>query len=181
MKYIKKWKIFETITVKKEPTIYEILTHQTTFEDREFNPLLLTEDFIEGVKQYLYDLSEEDNCDVEISFTRTIPQFKIKRTLGATDLLIINIKPQENDWWRTAEPGSFSLKTQATKRNYINKEILEDTAFGLENFAKEYDLEVGICWSYLPFSSVETYFKYRSNLEHLTDVTIILFKSETPT
>lgn len=177
MKYIKKWKIFEAITVKKEPTIYEILTHQTTFEDREFNPLLLTEDFIEGVKQYLYDLSEEDNCDVEISFKRTIPQFKIKRTLGATDLLIINIK---TDWWRTLGPG-FSLKTQAKKRNHINKEILEDTAFGLENYAKEYDLEVGICWSYLPFSSVEEFFKYRSNLEHLTDVTIILFKSETPT
>ena len=178
MKYIKNWKIFESIKIESVPTIYQIHTHQTTFADKEFNPELLSDDFIEGVKYPLYELS--DDCDIEISFKRTIPGFKKvvwlrksekqkpKREIGVTDLMVIGIRPQDTNW-------SERPRTQATKRNYINNKILEDTAYEIRSLVGEYDLEVAICQSYLPFSSIEDFFKYRSNTEHLTDVTIIVF------
>jgi len=166
MKYIKNCKIFESIKIESVPTIYQIHTHQTTFADKEFNPELLSDDFIEGVKYPLYELS--DDCDIEISFKRAIPAFKPKREIGVTDLMVIGIRPQDTNW-------SERPRTQATKRNYINNKILEDTAYEIRSLVGEYDLEVAICQSYLPFSSIEDFFKYRSNTEHLTDVTIIVF------
>ena len=171
MKHLKNWKIFETIKVNSAPTIHEIVKHQTTFQDREFNPLLLSEELIEGTKDYLYDLSE-DNCDIEITFKRTIPKFKVKRNLEVTDLLCINIKSQ--DGWSAWRP-------QSIKRHYINNKILEDTSYEIQSFVSDYGLEIGICSSYLPFESVKEFFKYRNTEDHLIEVTIILFKSETPT
>ena len=171
MRHIKNWKIFESIKVNSAPTIHEIVKHQTTFQDREFNPLLLSEELIEGTKDYLYDLSE-DNCDIEILFKRTIPKFKVNRNLGVTDLLGINIKSQD---------GWSASRSQSTKRHYINKNILEDTSYEIQSFVRDYGLEIGICLTYLPFESIEEFFKDRKTEDDLIEVTIILFKKETPT
>jgi len=176
MKYIKKWKIFEAITVKKEPTIYEILTHQTDFSDKEFDSNLLDDNFIGGVIDYLYDLSEVS--DIKISFKRTVPVFRRniqnttdnrKRTVKLTnyvDLMVIEIK--SSDYYSTIIP-----RTQAIPRTYIDPKILEDTALSLQIHLKDLDLNIAICESYLPFSSVEDFFSKEK--KYLSDISLIIF------
>jgi len=189
MKYIKNWNIFESIKIKSKPTIYKELglvgfqgSNKTTFADKDFNSELLSDDFIEDLKFTLYELSED--CDIEISFMRTIPVFKPKIEIGVTDLMVINIKPQESDWWksfRRFDDDGISRFQKPDKRNYINNKILENISYEIQSLVREYDLEFGISQSYLPFSSIEEFFKYRSLTDHLLDVNIIVFKKETPT
>ncbi len=173
MKYIKKFRIFESIKIDKDPRILSAprVFNKMDFSEKEFDTNLLEDNFIGGVKDYLYDLSEVS--DIKISFKRTLPSFKkstrflnytIKR--DALDLMVIEIK--SSDYYSTITP-----RTQATTRTYIDSKILEDTALSLQIHLQDLDLNIAICESYLPFSSVEDFFS--RDKKYLSDVSLIIF------
>jgi len=132
-----------------------------------FNKTLISEEFIEGVKEHFYDLS--DKCYVQIglgNFPISIkrgPTYFNSSTLQ-TDLMIINIKSS----------NEYSPSGTISDYNYINKELLEESLLQLQSWIKDYDLELLISNLNLPFEKIEDLFKTRES-NFLTDVTIVVF------
>jgi hypothetical protein len=172
MKYIKKFRIFESIEIDKNPKIISAprVFDKKDFSEKEFNTILLDDNFIDGVKDYLYDLSEVS--DIKISFKRTLPLFKKDKRFHYTmdreamDLMVVEIK--SSDYYSTSIP-----RTQATPRTYIDSKILEDTALSLQIHLQDLDFNISICESYFTFSSIEDFFSKEK--KYLSDVSLIIF------
>jgi len=151
---------FESINVILDPQIH-------SQSPPRFNKTLISGEFIEGVKEHFYDLSDE--CYVQIGL-RNFP-ISIKRgdtyfksSTLQTDLMVINVK----------SPNEYSSNTTIADCNYINKELLEESLLQLQSWIKDYDLELLICNLNLPFEKVEDLFKTRES-NFLTDVSIVVF------
>jgi len=191
MKYIKwfnKFKLLENIDINYVPQtksgkqlqsylVGDIEKIEKEIE-KEFDSDLLSEDFVNKIKDYLYDLSEIS--DIKISFLRTVPIFNknisnwgtIKigsqvRSEGYKDLFMIEIKSL--DYYSTQIP-----RTQAVKREYISSEILQNTCLELQSYLSHEEVNIAICESYLPFEKIEDFFKRKKS--YLTDVSLIIFK-----
>jgi len=78
--------------------------------------------------------------------------------------MIINVK----------SPNEYSSNKTIADRNYINKELLEESLLQLQSWIKDYDLELLISNLNLPFEKIEDLFKTRES-NFLTDVTIVVF------
>jgi hypothetical protein len=187
MKYIKrfnKFKLLENIDINYVPQTTPVKQLQSYLVgdiekiEKEFDSDLLSEDFFNKIKDYLYDLSEIS--DIKISFLRTVPIFNknisnwgtIKigsqvRSEGYKDLFMIEIKSL--DYYSTQIP-----RTQAVKREYISSEILQNTCLELQSYLSHEELNIAICESYLPFEKIEDFFKRKKS--YLTDVSLIIFK-----
>ncbi len=132
-----------------------------------FNKTLISEEFIEGVKEHFYDLS--DKCYVQIglgNFPISIkrgPTYFNSSTLQ-TDLMIINIKSS----------NEYSPSGTISDYNYINKELLEESLLQLQSWIKDYDLELLICNSNLPFEKIEDLFKTRES-NFLMEISVVIF------
>jgi len=132
-----------------------------------FNKTLISEEFIEGVKEHFYDLSDE--CYVQIGLgnfpirIKRGPTYFNSSTLQ-TELMIINVKSS----------NEYSSSGTVSDYNYINKELLEKSLLQLQSWIKDYDLELLICNSNLPFEKIEDLFKTRES-NFLMDISVVVF------
>ena len=148
MKHIKSYKLFEAININSE--IINNDTLKSKFDETKFSG-----DFIDDIKEYLYDFSDEHL--VEIQFIRTSPKFKDKQRHSLIeDCMCIEIK--SGDW------NSMSIpRTQAKPRTPINNEEFFTILKTLESYCKDYNFEVVASESYLPFESIEKFISVYKN------------------
>jgi hypothetical protein len=142
MRHIKSYKSFESISISSE--IINNDKFKSKFDETKFSG-----DFIDDIKEYLYDFS--DDHLVQIQFIKTSPRFKDRnRPSLIEDCLSIEIK--SGDWYSEEIPRS-----QANPRTPINNEEFFNILKTLESYCKDYNFEVVASESYLPFESIEEF------------------------
>lgn len=142
MRHIISYKLFESISISSE--IINNDTFKSKFDETKFSG-----DFIDNIKEYLYDFS--DDHFVHIQFIRTSPRFKDRnRPSLIEDCISIEIK--SGDWYSEEIPRS-----QTKPRTPINNEEFFTILKTLESYCKDYNFEVVASESYLPFESVEEF------------------------
>lgn len=148
MRYIKSYKTFESISISSE------IINNDTFKSK-FDETKFSRDFIEDIKEQFYDFS--DDHLVHIQFIRTAPRFKDRnRPNLIEDCISIEIK--SGNWYSEEIPRS-----QAKPRTPINNVEFFTILKTLESYCKEYNFEVGVSESYLPFESVEEFISTYKN------------------
>jgi hypothetical protein len=179
MKYLKRFKIFESIRVVDPDFLWFNCCGDLgskSFDEVPFDQELL--DVIPIIKNYLPDLS--DFNDITITPLRTIPIFQKSTadTLGiktrkntSTDVIVIDIEVPHEEIWS-------GPKTQATKRTYIDAEELKDCAYSLKSQMEYFDMDLAICRSYLPFETCDHFFNKGNSGEHnyLSNCVMIVYK-----
>jgi hypothetical protein len=156
MKRLKYFQSFESISISSE------IINNDKFE---FDKTKFSGDFIDDIKEYLYDFS--DDHLVQMQFVRTALRFKDRnRANFIEDCISIEIK--SGNWYSEEIPRS-----QAKPRTPINNEEFFNILKTLESYCKEFDFEVVASESYLPFESVEEFISVFKNKPLYNSIVVI--------